>query len=209
MPIIPSDNPKKPPDKRHQKSLEKTLSGIVPQILTPCKNCRLKDHLLLIARLQRAMTVEIMKKLTTISNLNTYTVYGRRTELLNWPDKQRKTSSIHTLLTIPTRNTIPMMILSHYTKEGSIRYPQQTHFFLTAPCTFFIIFLFFYLHVSSSLSISVTHLLHVVTILRNRKRGLCQRAYLHTGFVPHTNHPILATPPPQKNSRLYYIEHHN
>jgi len=42
---IPSDNPKKPPDKRQQKSVDKVLSGIVPQILTPCKNCRKKDHL--------------------------------------------------------------------------------------------------------------------------------------------------------------------
>ena len=37
-------------------------------------------------------------------------------------------------------------------------------------------------------------------------RWKCQRAYLHTGFRPHNNHPILATPP-QKNSRLYFIEH--
>ena len=45
VPIIPPDNPKKTPDKRHHKSVEQTRSGIVPQILAPCKNCRQKDHL--------------------------------------------------------------------------------------------------------------------------------------------------------------------
>jgi len=30
------------------------------------------------------MAVEIMKKLPTISNLNAYTVYGRRTDVLSW-----------------------------------------------------------------------------------------------------------------------------
>ena len=105
--------------------------------------------------------------------------------MLTWPDKQQKTSSNHTLSAIQTRNAIPMMIPSHCTKEGPIRYYQQTHFFLPQ---FLFIFLFFP-HVSSSLSISVTHLLHVVTILRNRKRGLlCQRDQTTTQFPTHPNH---------------------
>jgi len=34
-----------PISKRHPKSIDQTLSGIVPTILAPCKNCRQKDHL--------------------------------------------------------------------------------------------------------------------------------------------------------------------
>ncbi len=65
-------------------------------------------------------------------------------------------------------------------------------FVFTIPC-FLLFFLFFYSHISSSLSISVTYLLHVVTIrLRNRKRGLCQRAcctYTRV-FHPPLNQPF-------------------
>ena len=45
VPNIQSDSPKKPPDKRQQKSVDKVLSVIAPQLLAPCKNCRKKDHL--------------------------------------------------------------------------------------------------------------------------------------------------------------------
>ena len=40
MPTLPSDNPKKPPDKRHRSTLEKTIAGVFPKIVAPCKNCQ-------------------------------------------------------------------------------------------------------------------------------------------------------------------------
>ena len=139
------------------------------------------------------MTIEMLKKLTTISNLNAQLGYGRRTELQCWPDRQRRTYWILTCLMI--FSTIPMMMLSHYTKEASIRFPWQTQFFFSSLNAFFIIFCFFYLHFSSSLSISVTHLLHVITILRrNRKRQGSMSTCLPSthlglpGFLPHHNH---------------------
>ena len=112
---------------------------------------------------------------------------------------------MHTLLTIPTI-TIPTTILSISAKEGSIQYPQQT-IFLYSFMQFFIIFLLFFflsrLLFSFYFSYTFTH---VVTILRNRKRGLCQRAYLHTGFPPHDNQPILDVyQPPEKPSRVNLI----
>jgi hypothetical protein len=45
VPTISIDNPRKPPDKRQHKSIDQILSGVVPKILAPCKNCRQKDHL--------------------------------------------------------------------------------------------------------------------------------------------------------------------
>ena len=45
VPTISIDNPRKPPDKRQHKSVDNILSGVVPKILAPCKNCRQKDHL--------------------------------------------------------------------------------------------------------------------------------------------------------------------
>ena len=45
MPTLPSDNPKMPPEKRHRNTLEKKLSGVVPKIVAPRKNCRQKNHL--------------------------------------------------------------------------------------------------------------------------------------------------------------------
>ena len=95
---------------------------------------------------------------------------------------------MHTLLTIPTIN-IPTTILSISTTEGSIQYPQQT-IFLYSFMQFFIIFLLFFflsrLLFSFYFSYSFTH---VVTILRNRKRGLlCQRDQTTTQFPTHPNH---------------------
>jgi hypothetical protein len=45
VPPISIDNPQKPPDKRQHKSIDQILSGVVPNILAQCKNCRQKDHL--------------------------------------------------------------------------------------------------------------------------------------------------------------------
>ena len=45
VPHVPPDNRKKPPIKGNLKSVDTVLSGIVPQILAPCKNCRKEDHL--------------------------------------------------------------------------------------------------------------------------------------------------------------------
>jgi hypothetical protein len=45
VPTISIDNLRKPPDKRQHKSIDQILSGVVPKILAPCKNCRQKDHL--------------------------------------------------------------------------------------------------------------------------------------------------------------------
>jgi hypothetical protein len=45
VPTISIDNPRKPPDKRQHKSVDQILSGVVPKLLAPCKNCRQKDHL--------------------------------------------------------------------------------------------------------------------------------------------------------------------
>jgi len=45
VPHVPTDNKKKPAIRSQLKSVDTVLSGIAPQILAPCKNCRKEDHL--------------------------------------------------------------------------------------------------------------------------------------------------------------------
>ena len=144
VPTIPSDNPKKSPDKRQQKSVDKVLSGIVPQILAPCKNCRKKDHLTFDCPIPTCYDCRDNDE--TYDHLQSQCVHriwkeNRYANLARQAAKDVLESDV--LSAIPTRNAIPMMILSHYTKEGSKRYPQQTQFFFSRYMQFFIIFLFF------------------------------------------------------------------
>jgi hypothetical protein len=44
VPHVPTDNKKKPAIRSQLKSVDRVLSGIAPQILAPCKNCRKEDH---------------------------------------------------------------------------------------------------------------------------------------------------------------------
>ena len=142
------------------------------------------------------MTVGMLERITNTSNPNAILEYGRRIELRWWPVRQQGMSWTIPHIRIPMI-TVPMMILRHYIKGGLYSIVNKQ-----------LLFLFLYQFFSSRflllpLSITVTHLLHVVPLLRNRKaRGgsMSKCPFPHLGFSAwfstaqpqHNNHSSAA-----------------